>query len=157
MAKENSKMRSWQVMHFARKHLGRSALYAIFGKKNARTVDFWCEDPKFTGKEERAFDPIQGVKDLLETLDDHGHTSVVRACLDFLREGTSLEESASTPVVTELLPTLTEEELADYTLLAQFQAAVNRGAPYHEVNSLKLAVIEEIERTFAKYREDRGK
>lgn len=157
MAKENTKMRSWQVMHFARKHLGRSAMYAIFGKKNARTVDYWCEDPKFTGKEERAFDPIQGVKDLLETLDDHGHTSVVRSCLDFLREGTSLEESASSPSITELLPTLVEEELEDYTCLAEFQAAINRCAPYEEVNTLKIGVLEEIERTFAKYREDCGK
>ena len=66
MAKEKANMRSWQVLHFARKHLGRSSLYAIFGRKNARTVDYWCEDPKYTGKEECAFDPIQGVKDLLE-------------------------------------------------------------------------------------------
>jgi hypothetical protein len=152
MAKEKTKMRSWQVMHFARKHLGRSALYAIFGKKNARTVDYWCEDPKFTGKEERAFDPIQGVKDLLETLDDQGHTSVVRACLNFLREGTSLEEEF-TPAVTELLPTLAEEELADYQYLSEFQRAIARCAPYKEVNALKQEAIEEIERTFAKYRE----
>lgn len=153
MAKEKTKMRSWQVMHFARKHLGRSALYAIFGKKNARTVDYWCEDPKVTGKEERAFDPIQGVKDLLETLDDHGHTSIVRACLDFLCSGTSLKEE-STPVVSDLLPTMAEEELADYTCLAAFQAAIGRCAPYQEVNKLKKASIEEIERTFAKYRQD---
>jgi hypothetical protein len=156
MAKENTKMRSWQVMHFARKHLGRSALYAIFGKKNARTVDFWCEDPKFTGKEERAFDPIQGVKDLLESLDDQGHTSVVRSTIDFLREGTSLEEDCS-PALSELLPTLAEEKLADYTMLAVFQAAICRCAPRTEVESLKKDAIEEIERTFAKYLEDCSK
>ena len=153
MAKEETRMRSWQVMHFARKRLGRSALYAIFGKKNGRTVDYWCEDPKYTGKEERAFDPIQGVKDLLEALDDQGHTSVVRACLDFLREGTSLEEGFS-PSVTDLLPTLAEEKLADYTCLAEFQASICRCDSYAEVDRLKRAAIEEIERTFAKYRED---
>jgi hypothetical protein len=156
MAKEMTKMRSWQVMHFARKHLGRSALYSIFGKKNGRTVDYWCEDPKYTGKEEHAFDPIQGVKDLLESLDDQGHTSVVRACLDFLRAGTSLEEEFS-PSVTDLLPTLAEEKLADYTCLAEFQAGIYRCDSYTEVDRLKRAAIEEIERTFAKYREDRSK
>lgn len=153
MAKEKAKMRSWQVFHFARKHLGRSALYAIFGKKNGRTVDYWCEDPKYTGKEERAFDPIQGVKDLLEALDDHGHTGVVRACLDYLRAGTSLEEESS-PVVTELLPTLAEEKLADFTCLAEFQAAIARCGSYPEVAALKKAALEEIERTFAKYIEE---
>lgn len=152
MAKGNQQMQSWQVLHFFRKHLGRSALYAIFGKKNARTVDYWCEDPKYTGKSERAFDPIQGVKDLLEMLDDHGHTATVRACLDFLRSGTSLDEGCS-PEVSDLLPTLTEEELADYTCLADFQAAIHRCAPYEEVNALKKSAIEEIERTFAKYKE----
>lgn len=153
MAKESKKMQSWQVLHFARKHLGRSALYVIFGRKNARTVDYWCEDPKYTGKEERAFDPIQGVKDLLETLDDHGHTSVVRACLDFLRSGTSLAEDCASPVVTELLPTMAEEELADYTCLAEFQAAINAAAPVKEVLALKYRAMDEIERTYAKYLE----
>ncbi|MFA7346877.1 MAG: hypothetical protein WCZ86_03860 [Desulfurivibrionaceae bacterium] len=155
MANGDKKMQSWQVLHFARKHLGRSVLYAIFGKKNARTVDYWCEDPRYTGKEDRAFDPIQGVKDLLDALDDQGHTPIVRACLNFLRSGTSLEEE-KLPMVSELLPTLAEEKLADYIALAEFQSAIERCRPYEEANALKKAAIEEIERTFAKYVKDCG-
>jgi hypothetical protein len=153
MAKENQKMQSWQVFHFARKYLGRSVLYAVFGKKNARSVDYWCEDPKYTDKAEQAYDPIKGVKELLSTLDDQGHTAAVRACLDYLRAGTSLEEE-TVPVVTELLPTLSEEKLADYTCLAEFQAAITRCESCQEVNARKKAAIEEIERTFAKYIKD---
>ena len=154
MAKEKQKMHSWQVFHFARKYLGRSVLYAVFGKKNARAVDYWCEDPKYTDKAEQAYDPIKGVKELLSPLDDHGHTAVVRACLDYLCEGTSLEEAAANPGVCELLPTLSEEKLADYTCLAEFQAAITRCDSYQEVNALKNGAIEEIERTFAKYIKD---
>lgn len=33
--------------HFVRKHLGRSA-----SAKKSRTVDYWCEDPRFTTESE---------------------------------------------------------------------------------------------------------
>src|SRR3989339_2215662 len=117
MTNGKPKMQSWQVLHFARKHLGRSALYIIFGKKNARIVDLWCEDPKTTGKDEQAYDPIRGVNELLTALDDNGHTGVIRACLAYLRSGTSLDDDCL-PAVTEPLPTLAEEELADYHAVA---------------------------------------
>lgn len=155
MTNRKLKMQSWQVLHFARKHLGRSALYAIFGKKNARTVDYWCEDPKTTGKQDDAYDPIQGVKDLLSALDDLGHTGIVRACLAYLRSGTSLDDDCP-PAVTELLPTLAEEELADYHAVAAMQHAIDQGKPPAVVSSLKKSAIEEIERTYAKYLEGRG-
>lgn len=154
MANQTKQMQSWQFFHFARKHLGRSVLYAIFGKKNARTVDYWCEDPKYTGKETHAFDPIQGIKDLLDMLDDHGHAGVVRSCLSFLSP-TDVDGIVSE--VTELLPTMAEEKLADFRAVAEFQAAVDACASCSEVNALKLEAIAEIERTFAKYKEVCGK
>lgn len=152
MAKHIETMKSWQIFHFTRKHLGRSVLYAIFGKKNARTVDYWCEDPRYTDKPDSASDPILWVKNLLDTLDDHGYTHVVRAAISFFKTGTSLEDEYA-PVVDDLLPTMDAEKLADFHAVARFQEAIDRGADCQEVDALKQAAIEEVERTFAKYQE----
>lgn len=148
-------MRSWQIFHFARKHLGRSRLYALFGRKNARAVDLWCEDPRFTGKSEDAYDPLRGIKSLIDDLDDHGHTSVVRAAIGFLKAGTSLEDEYA-PHVSDLLPTMSEEKLADFHAVAEFQAAIDRCEDRQEVEAKKREAIEELERTFAKYQKDCG-
>jgi hypothetical protein len=152
MAKGNQEMQSWQVFHFARKYLTRSVLYAIFGKKNARIVDYWCEDPKYTDKSDRAYDPILGVKNLLTALDDLGHTPIVRSCIAFLVSDTSLAGDCQ-PTVTNLMPTMAEEELADYTCLAKFQEAIRLGLPEKEIKLRKKAALEEIERTYAKHKE----
>lgn len=152
MPKQNPPMKSWQIFHYARKHLGSGVLYAIFGKKNARTVDYWCQDPRTTGKEEDASDAICGVKLLLDKLDDLGHTSVVRAAVAFFKSGTSLEEDYH-PSVSDLLPSIAEEKLADFHKVAEFQAAIDRGEGRIEVGVKKQAAIEEIERTWAKYLE----
>ena len=48
---------------------------------------------------------------------------------------------------------MAEEELADYTCLAEFQAAINAVAPVREINALKYRAMDEIERTYAKHLE----
>ena len=156
MPKSSAPMQSWQVFHYARKHLNRSVLYAIFGKKNARTVDYWCENPKFTNKTEQAYDPIQGVKDLLEQLDDQGHCPVVRAAIAYLVSGTSLDLGID-PEIIEPMQTIQDEILADYRAVASMQAAIEAGHHPDEISALKRAAIAEVERTFAKYREDYNK
>lgn len=152
MPKEDGKMKSWQVFHFARKHLGASSLYAIFGKKNARAADYWCQDPKYTDKAESAYDPVQGVKNMLSMLDDHGHVGVVRACIAYLCSDTSLDCGCKSNI-DEPLPTLNEEILADYKAVACLQAAIEDKMPMAVVNSLRDEAIADIERTCAKYME----
>jgi len=152
MPKKQGKMQSWQVFHFARKHLGGSALYAIFGKKNARAVDYWCQDPMYTDKADGAYDPVQGVKNMLSILDDHGHVGAVRSCIAFLCSGTSLDCGCE-PKLAETLPTINEEILADYKAVACLQAAIEDKMPMAVVNSLKDDAIADIERTCAKYME----
>lgn len=146
-------MRSWQILHYARKHLGRSALYAIFGKRNGRIVELWCEDPMYTDKSEDAYDPIMGVKNLLTALDDQGHCGTVRACIDFLVAGTSLG-CGQTPEIIELQPTINEELLADYAAVALLQEGIAHELEPHIIKARKDAAIAELERTYAKYRED---
>lgn len=145
-------MQSWRVFHYARKHLGRGVLYSIFGRRHARTVDLWCEDPRFTGKEEKAFDPIQGLKDLLDLLDDQGHCGTVRACLSYLAAGTAcatIQEEIIDP-----LPTIGEEILADFRAVANLQAAIERDKGLEAVLLAKREAIAEIERTVARYRKE---
>jgi len=152
MPKESTVLQSWQIFHYARKHLGRSVLYAIFGKRHARTVDLWSQNPRFTDKEEKAFDPIQGVKDLLDLLDDQGHCGVVRSCLSYLSAGTA----CATPheEIIEPMSTIGEEILADFRAVAKLQAAIERDKGLEEVLATKREAIAEIERTVARYRKE---
>lgn len=153
MPNDTAKMQSWQFFHFVRKHLGRSVLYSIFGKKNARAVDYWCENPKFTAKAEKAYDPLQGVKDTIDLLDDHGHCDVVRAVLVYLAAGTSCE-LGNDPEINDLLPTVSDEILADFRAVAVLQSAIENCKHIDDVEQCKLEAIAEIERTVARYRQE---
>jgi len=156
MPNDNLKMQSWQLFHFARKHLGNSTLYAIFGKKKARAIDMWAQDPRYTQKPEGSYDPILGVKTLLETLDDHGHTDVVRSAVAFMTSGTSAAVSGAEPCVADLLPTISEEILKDYRAVADMQAAIESGLSVDFVDALKDEAMDEISRTVALYRQNVG-
>ncbi|MGV0961824.1 MAG: hypothetical protein ACOYB1_18520 [Limnohabitans sp.] len=153
MPKEANKMQSWQVFHYARKHLSSSKLYVIFGKKNARAVDYWCEDPDYTARLPEAYDPIRGVKRLLESLDDHGHCAVVKSTLAYLASGTS-SCCDTDPQIEQLKPTMAEEMLADYSAVASLQKAFEEGHNAASIKQLKAAAIAEIERTVAHYMKD---
>jgi hypothetical protein len=154
MPNKDGEMQSWQVFHYVRKHLGRSVLYAIFGKRHARTVDLWCQDPRFTDKEALSYDPLQGLRDLFSILDDQGHVPMVRSALQLLASGTSVDCDYHGDH-TDPLPTITEEILADYRAVAALQAGIEAGLAAHAVNQLKAAAINEIERTVALYLKDR--
>lgn len=155
MPKEAPKMQSWQVFHYARKHLKASLLYAIFGKKNARAVDYWCENPEFTARPPESYDPIRGVKRLLESLDDHGHCAVVKSCINYLSAGTSACCDLS-PQIEDLKATLAEEILADYSAVAALQAAIEGGHNIASIQRCKAAAIAEIERTVAHHLSKQG-
>ena len=156
MPKDNVKMQSWQVFHFARKHLGNSTLYAIFGKKKARAIDMWAQDPRYTLKPEGSYDPILGVKTLIETLDDRGHADVVRSAVAFIISGTSAAVSDAEPCVADLQPTISEEILKDYRAVADMQAAIEAGESIDYVDALKDEAMDEIARTVALYRKSEG-
>ena len=152
MSKPNNKMQSWQVFHFARKHLGNSVLYAIFGKKKARAIDTWAQDPRYTQKQEGSYDPVLGVKTLLETLDDYGHTDVVRQAVNYMTANTSAAADCDPPLIQDLQPTISDEILCDYKAVAEMQAAIEAGESVVYVSALKDEAIDEIARTVALYR-----
>jgi len=150
MAKSSNKMQSWQVFHFARKHLGAALLCTVFGKKNARTVNYWCEDPAYTAKNDFSYDPIFGVKQLADKLDDRGHTDVVRALRSFLFGDTSLDDGDGCGLG-DLQPTMVEEKLCDYQTIGELHNAITSKADPAEVERMKREAIAEIERTVALY------
>jgi hypothetical protein len=154
MPKNNETMQSWQVFHFARKHLTRSFLYTIFGKKNARAVDYWCENPRHTAKPEGAYDPIQGVKALISELDDRGHCGVVRAAIAYIAEGTSCAFNHQEQKIVEPLSSLSEEILADFRAVSDLQRAIEAEDDIEAIEYYKLEAIAEIERTVALYRKE---
>ena len=153
MSKPTLKMQSWQIFHFARKHLGSSVLYAIFGKKNARAIDFWAQDPRYTNKADGAYDPIRGIKTLIETLDDHGHEDVVRSTLSYISEETSAATSTEESKLTDLQPTIAEEIVRDYKAVSELQDAIENEADMDIVDALKEEAIDEIARTVALYKQ----
>ncbi len=152
MANRRRQMQSWQILHFARKHLGNSALYEVFGRKNSRAIDYWAQDPACTDRPPEAYDPIRGIKNLLDRLDDIGHCGVVRACIAYLCSGTSLD--CGEPLLVEPLATIEQELLADYRALALLQNAIEDGQDCKMIDRLKADAIAEIERTVAKYKGD---
>lgn len=153
MSKSASKLQSWQIFHFSRKHLGSSLLYTIFGRKNARAIDYWCQDPKFTAKADGAYDPIQGIKALVESLDDRGHCGVVRATMAYLSEGTSCSIDHDQKII-EPQATISAEILSDYRAVAEMQQAIEQGSDVIMVEKLLQEAIAELERTFARYKQD---
>lgn len=125
-------------------------LYRIFGTRNARTVNLWCEDPKCTAREDGAYDPISGVKALFDELDSYGHVGVVRSCITYLVSDTSVGVNGELELV-EPRPTIAEEILLDYKAVAELQAAIDAAREAEHIVVLKNAAIAEIERTVAKY------
>lgn len=156
MPKNSPNMRSWQVFNIARKYIGIPFLLSVFGKKNARCINYWCEDPKFTKKNDEAFDPILGVKRLFTCLDDHGFPWVVRAAVRYMIAETSITEEFPVEILADMKPTMSEEMLADYPAIATLHKAINDGSDLAVVEQFKREAIAEIERTVAKFRCDNG-
>jgi len=146
------KLKSGQIFHYFRKHIGRHELYRIFGTKNSRTIDLYCQDTHCTNREEGAFDPIKGVRDMLTTLDDYGHTGVVKAAVAYITSGTGIY-CGYRDEITELRATIHEEILRDYEAVSNFQKAIEARLFLEEVALYKEKAIAEIERTYAKYLE----
>ena len=150
MSDESPKMQPWQVFHAAKKHLGVEAVARIFNKEK-RSAYNWAGDPACT--EVRCKSPLELLHTLFERMDAAGCGYMARAAIRYLE--TALDDT-DPPLVREPLPTVQDELLADYAALAEFQRAIHAGMDMDAVQSLKIAAIEEIERTVARYGRGRG-
>jgi hypothetical protein len=120
-------------------------------RREKRTSYSWGQDPAYTV--ERSGNPLDWLHSMFCQMDAVGYGFAARAGIKYL-------ESALDPVdlepVAELLPTVQDELLADYRAVSEFQQAIEQGSGFDEVDRLKAAAMDEIERTYAKYLKVKG-
>lgn len=141
-------LQTWQIWHGFKKHLGESLLMQVLGKKNARTIRLYSQDPRFT--EDRCKDPLESLHIIFSEADEIGRGDLARKAIAYLE--TALEDGRAdiSPAV-QLLPTMDAEKLADYQKVAAFQKAIDDGDDIDIVETLMKEAKDEIERTYAKY------
>lgn len=144
-------MQPWQFFHMARKHLGVDVVARIFNREK-RSAYSWAQDPDTT--QYRCQNPLEALHRVFSKMDDYGLGYAVDAAINYLK--TARDESELGDAIPGLLPTMQEEQLADYKCLADFQAAIDAGEPPEGVKRLKQFALEEIERTYAKYLKDKS-
>ncbi len=149
MSYEQSKMQPWQVFQAARKYLGANIVARIFNRE-VRSAHNWAQDPAHT--ECRCKSPLELLHTLFERMDAAGVGYVARAGIDYLT--TAIDPAAQVDGIKDLLPTIHEEILADYSAVSRLQQAIEAGANLEAINNLKKEAIEEIERTVARYARD---
>jgi hypothetical protein len=74
-------MKSWQIYDEARKTL-KIELYEIYGNRNARMIDYWARDPRFSAEKKR--NPIDRLELLFLELAEAGRRDVALAGLRIL-------------------------------------------------------------------------
>ncbi len=139
---------SWQFWHAAKFYLGESFITKVWGKRNARTIRLYCQDPRFT--EDRCRDPLQRLHTIFEELAAIGRQDIAEAAIKYLSSAIQDDDShlISPP---ELKSTINAEVLADYQAVAALQAAIQAGADISEVKTLTEDAVAEIRRTACKY------
>lgn len=141
-------LETWQIWNGFKKHLGEPLLMQVLGKKNARTIRLYSQDPRLT--EDRCKDPLEALHIIFSEADEIGRGDLARKAIAFLE--TALEENSfDVSPANSLLPTMDAEKLADYQKLAAFQKAIDDGADADLVETLMNEAKDEIERTYAKF------
>lgn len=142
------KLETWQIWHALKKTLGEPLLMHVLGKKNARTIRLYSQDPKYT--EDRSKDPLEYLHIIFSEADEIGRGDLARKAIDYLQSAVG-DHSYDLVPATQLLPTLDAEKLADWQAVASFQRAIDECAEVDLVETLMNEAKDEIERTFAKY------
>ncbi len=139
-------MKPWQLFNAARKVIGANTVAHIFNR-SVRAAHDWAQDPICT--EVRCKSPLELLHTLFERMDQVGLGYAARAGIVYL--STALEYAGDQNEIKDTLPTIQEELLADYAAIGDLQRAISSHADMDEINRIKRAAIEEIERTVAKY------
>lgn len=153
MPKCPAKLQPWQVFHAAIKTLSAGVIASIFGKANIRTVYLYGQNPAHT--EQRCKNPLEAMHMMFAEMDARGRGDVAHCAIDYLR--TALEDVAGLEAVKELKATICEEILEDYIAVGRMQAAIQNGEPIEVIEREYKEALAEIDRTFAKVWQERGK
>lgn len=143
----SNKLETWQIWHAMRKTLGDSFVMTILGRRNARTIRMYAQDPRFTG--ERSKDPIEALAILFNELDTYGRRDIAELAITHLQVAIGHSSSPHSP--NTLKETIDAELLADYQAVADLQSAINDKLDQEDVKKAMHSAVQEIERTYAKY------
>lgn len=142
------KLETWQIWHALKRSLGESFLMAVMGKKNARTIRLYSQDPRTS--EDRCKDPLEALHIIFSEADEIGRGDLAKKAIDYLLSALS-EHPYDLPAINSLLPTQDAENLEDYRTLNAFHEAMNNGADADLAETLLNESIEAQRRSFAKY------
>lgn len=138
---------TWQIWSGLKGTLTESFLMQVMGKKNARTIRLYSQDPRTS--EDRCKDPLEALHIIFSEADLLGRGDLARKAIGYLQ--TALDDSEEVKAPKALLPTLDAEKLADFQSVAAFQRGIDEGLDADLIEVLLLEAKEELDRTFAKH------
>ncbi len=144
-AKRHSQIAILAGVSSSKKVFGASRVARIFNREK-RSAYSWAQDPAFT--EHRCKNPLDLMHALFVEFDARGLGYVARDAIAYL--STAVDDLESSPV-TEPLPTIEAELLADFSAVASLKTAIDRAEPVDRVKELKREAVSELERTVARY------
>ncbi len=148
----SKRLETWQIWHAMRKTIGDSFIMAVLGRRNARTIRMYAQDPRFTV--DRCKDPIESLGILFAELESWGRHDIAKLAIDHLCKSIGHETDLHCP--TELKQTIDAELLADYQAVADLKTAIEVDAGEEAVHFAMTAAVQEIERTYSKYLQQQG-
>lgn len=146
----DKKLQTWQIWHAMRKILGDDFVMAVLGRRNARTIRMYAQDPRCTF--DRCKDPLEALAILFDELETCGRADIAKLAIAYLQQAIGCQ--GDLPCPDQLKQTLDAEVVADFQAVSKMQAAIAMGASTCVVRTAVIAAKDEIDCTFAKYFQD---
>jgi len=143
---QEMKMHPWQVFNAARRALGAEKVARIFNR-SVRAAHDWAQDPVYTHV--RCRSPLECLHTLFSRMADVGRGYAAREAIRYL-QGAIDPDVVATPII-EPRPNIAEAILANYSAVADLHRGIEAGDDIEEINRLKRAAMDDIERTVASY------
>lgn len=149
MSKSKREMTPRQFFMVAIKGLGADVVGDIIGVRG-RTINRYAADPLTTDSGSQTPHQLEEFPKLFMRLEEVGRGYAARGLIRFLQA--AIDDDVQPPTeISNPLPTIEEEILADYRAVAALQNAIDERQDVDLIGVLKQAAIDEIERTYAKY------
>ena len=144
------RLETWQIWHAMRKTISDSFIMGVLGRRNARTIRMYAQDPRCTV--DRSKDPIEALAILFDELATYGRADIAELGIKHLQQSIGCDKDLRCP--DQLKPTVDAEILADFQVVADMKAAIEANKDPDEVRIAMTEAIHEIERTYTKYQQD---
>lgn len=145
-------LKTWQIWHAMRKTIGDDFIMGVLGRRNARTIRMYAQDPRCTV--DRSKDPIEALAILFDELATYGRADIAELAIKHLQQFIGGEEDLRCPDLVK--ETIDAEVVADYQAVSELKAAIDAQEPPEIVKAILTDAIHELERTYAKYHQVNG-